>query len=83
MVWARILDTPGHVNFVEDVAPCLRLDSAVLVIDVVKGIQIRTERLINQAVLEEFPLTSIVNNLHRHMTSSIRTLSDRDVTRLD
>src|SRR5216117_1659008 len=40
----NILDTPGHVNFVDEVAASLRLaDGVVLIVDVVEGVQINTE----------------------------------------
>jgi U5 small nuclear ribonucleoprotein component len=33
------MDTPGHVNFVDEVASCMRLsDGIVLVVDVVEGV---------------------------------------------
>ncbi len=35
----NLLDTPGHVNFVDEVASCARLsDGLVLVVDVVEGV---------------------------------------------
>ncbi|DAA77560.1 TPA_exp: Uncharacterized protein A8136_6106 [Trichophyton benhamiae CBS 112371] len=62
----NIIDTPGHVNFVDEVAASLRLvDGVVLVVDVVEGVQINTEQIIKHAVLEDLPLTLIVNKLDR------------------
>ncbi|KAI1962955.1 hypothetical protein LOZ58_002579 [Ophidiomyces ophidiicola] len=62
----NILDTPGHVNFVDEVAASLRLvDGVVLVVDVVEGVQINTEQLIKYAVLEDLPLTLVVNKMDR------------------
>ncbi|MCJ1373112.1 hypothetical protein MMC20_004339 [Loxospora ochrophaea] len=62
----NILDTPGHVNFVDEVAASLRLvDGVVLVVDVVEGVQINTEQIIKYAVLEDLPLTLIVNKMDR------------------
>ncbi|KAL9099063.1 MAG: hypothetical protein Q9163_005382 [Psora crenata] len=62
----HILDTPGHVNFVDEVAASLRLvDGVVLVVDVVEGVQINTEQIIRYAVLEDLPLTLIVNKMDR------------------
>lgn len=35
----NLMDTPGHVNFVDEVASCARLsDGIVLVVDVVEGV---------------------------------------------
>ena len=62
----NILDTPGHVNFVDEVAASLRLvDGVVLVVDVVEGVQINTEQIIKYAVLENLPLTLVVNKMDR------------------
>lgn len=62
----NILDTPGHVNFVDEVAASLRLvDGVVLIVDVVEGVQINTEQIIKYAVLEDLPLTLIVNKMDR------------------
>ncbi|MCJ1228404.1 hypothetical protein MMC12_005065 [Toensbergia leucococca] len=62
----NIMDTPGHVNFVDEVAASLRLvDGVVLVVDVVEGVQINTEQMIKYAVLEDLPLTLIVNKMDR------------------
>ncbi|KAL8826742.1 MAG: hypothetical protein Q9191_003610 [Dirinaria sp. TL-2023a] len=60
------LDTPGHVNFVDEVAASLRLvDGVVLVVDVVEGVQINTEQIIKYAVLEDLPMTLVVNKMDR------------------
>ena len=62
----NILDTPGHVNFVDEIAASLRLvDGVVLVVDVVEGVQINTEQIIKYAVLEDLPLTLVVNKMDR------------------
>lgn len=62
----NILDTPGHVNFVDEVAASLRLvDGVVLVVDVVEGVQINTQQIIKHAVLEDLPLTLIINKMDR------------------
>ena len=62
----NILDTPGHVNFVDEVASSLRLvDGVILVVDVVEGVQVNTEQIIKYAVLEDLPLTLIVNKMDR------------------
>lgn len=62
----NIIDTPGHVNFVDEVAASLRLvDGVVLVVDVVEGVNINTEQIIKYAVLEDLPLTLVVNKMDR------------------
>ncbi|KAF2118157.1 P-loop containing nucleoside triphosphate hydrolase protein [Lophiotrema nucula] len=62
----NILDTPGHVNFVDEVAASMRLvDGVILVVDVVEGVQVQTEQVIKHAVLEDLPLTLVVNKMDR------------------
>lgn len=62
----NLIDTPGHVNFVDEVASSVRLaDGVVLVVDVVEGVQANTEQVIKHAVLEDMPLTLVVNKMDR------------------
>ncbi|KAI0106690.1 P-loop containing nucleoside triphosphate hydrolase protein [Daldinia grandis] len=62
----NIIDTPGHVNFVDEVAAALRLvDGVALVVDVVEGVQVNTEQIIKHAVLEDIPMTLIINKVDR------------------
>lgn len=62
----NIIDTPGHVNFVDEVAASVRLaDGVVLIVDVVEGVQSNTEQIIKHAVLEDLPLTLVVNKIDR------------------
>ncbi|KAM5355193.1 hypothetical protein ACJ41O_001839 [Fusarium nematophilum] len=62
----NLIDTPGHVNFVDEVAASFRLvDGVCLVVDVVEGVQVNTEQIIRHAVLEDIPLTLIINKMDR------------------
>jgi U5 small nuclear ribonucleoprotein component len=62
----NIMDTPGHVNFADEVAASLRLaDGVVLVVDVVEGVQVNTEMIIKQAVLDDLPLVLVINKMDR------------------
>ncbi|KAF5023073.1 hypothetical protein F66182_4885 [Fusarium sp. NRRL 66182] len=62
----NLIDTPGHVNFVDEVAASFRLvDGVCLVLDVVEGVQVNTEQIIKHAVLEDIPLTLIINKMDR------------------
>ena len=37
----HLIDTPGHVNFVDEVAAAIRLvDGVILVVDVVEGVSV-------------------------------------------
>lgn len=62
----NIIDTPGHVNFADEVASAMRLvDGIVLVVDVVEGVQTQTELVIKHAILSETPLVLMINKMDR------------------
>jgi U5 small nuclear ribonucleoprotein component len=62
----NVMDSPGHVNFADEVACAMRLaDGVVLVVDVVEGVQINTEFIIKHAVLEDLPLVLVINKFDR------------------
>lgn len=62
----NIIDTPGHVNFVDEVASSIRLaDGVVLVVDVVEGVMINTEQIIKYAISENVPMTLVLNKVDR------------------
>lgn len=62
----NMIDTPGHVNFADEVAASLRaVDGVVLVVDVVEGVQASTELAIKHAVLAGLPLVLLINKMDR------------------
>jgi len=62
----NIIDTPGHVNFVDEVASSIRLaDGIVLVVDVVEGVMVNTEQIIKYAVTENIPMALVLNKVDR------------------
>ncbi|GHJ87314.1 hypothetical protein NliqN6_3716 [Naganishia liquefaciens] len=62
----NLMDTPGHVNFVDEVASCARLsDGIVLVVDVVEGVMSNTEAIIKHALLEGLPMVLVINKMDR------------------
>ncbi|KAJ3158771.1 U5 small nuclear ribonucleoprotein component [Geranomyces michiganensis] len=62
----NILDTPGHVNFSDEVTAAIRIcDGAVLVVDAVEGVMANTERMIRHLVSERIPFTLVVNKVDR------------------
>ncbi|KAK9464868.1 P-loop containing nucleoside triphosphate hydrolase protein [Lipomyces arxii] len=62
----NMIDTPGHVDFADEVAAALRLvDGVVMVVDVVEGVMINTRRVIQHAILEGLPLVLVVNKIDR------------------
>lgn len=62
----NIIDTPGHVNFLDEVVAGLRLaDGLVLVVDAVEGVMANTERIIQAAIREQLSITLVINKVDR------------------
>lgn len=62
----HLIDTPGHVNFVDEVASAMRLvDGVVVVVDVVEGVMVNTEAVIRHALQEGIKITLVVNKIDR------------------
>lgn len=62
----NILDTPGHKDFAEDTYRTLTaVDSVILVIDCVKGVEEQTERLMEVCRMRKTPVIIFVNKLDR------------------
>ncbi|KAJ7551293.1 hypothetical protein O6H91_06G009000 [Diphasiastrum complanatum] len=65
----NIMDTPGHVNFSDEMTAALRLaDGAVLVVDAVEGLMVNTERAIRHALQERLPIVVVINKVDRLIT---------------
>lgn len=62
----NIMDTPGHVNFSDEVTAALRIsDGAVIFVDAAEGVMLNTGRLINHAVQCRVPVTLCINKIDR------------------
>lgn len=62
----NILDTPGHQDFAEDTYRTLTaVDSAIVVIDVAKGVEAQTEKLVQVCRMRETPMIVFINKLDR------------------
>ena len=62
----NLLDTPGHEDFSEDTYRTLTaVDSALMVIDVAKGVEQRTEKLMDVCRLRATPVMTFINKLDR------------------
>ncbi|CAN1810135.1 110 kDa U5 small nuclear ribonucleoprotein component CLO [Linum perenne] len=65
----NIMDTPGHVNFSDEMSAALRLaDGAVLVVDAAEGVMVNTERAIRHAIQERLPIVVVINKVDRLIT---------------
>ncbi len=62
----NILDTPGHKDFAEDTFRTLTaVDSVIVVIDVAKGVETQTEKLVEVCRMRKIPIIVFINKLDR------------------
>jgi peptide chain release factor 3 len=62
----NILDTPGHQDFAEDTFRTLTaVDSAIVVVDVAKGVETQTEKLVKVCRMRKTPIMVFINKLDR------------------
>ena len=60
----NLLDTPGHRDFAEDTYRTLTaVDSVILVIDCVKGVEAQTERLMEVCRMRDTPVIIFINKM--------------------
>ncbi|MBW7848552.1 MAG: peptide chain release factor 3 [Bacteroidales bacterium] len=65
-VKVNILDTPGHQDFAEDTYRTLTaVDSVIVVIDVAKGVEPQTEKLVEVCRMRKTPIMVFINKLDR------------------
>ena len=71
----NLIDTPGEPSFVADALAALRVvDSAVVVVNAVTGVEVHTERLWKRAADEGLSRLLFVNMLDRERADFFRTL---------
>ncbi|MEW8432232.1 MAG: peptide chain release factor 3, partial [gamma proteobacterium symbiont of Ctena orbiculata] len=73
----NLLDTPGHEDFSEDTYRTLTaVDSALMVIDVAKGVEERTIKLMDVCRLRDTPILTFVNKLDREGRDPLEILDE-------
>jgi peptide chain release factor 3 len=73
----NLLDTPGHEDFSEDTYRTLTaVDSALMVIDVAKGVEERTVKLMEVCRLRDTPIMTFINKLDREGREPIDLLDE-------
>ncbi len=73
----NLLDTPGHEDFSEDTYRTLTaVDSAVMVLDSVKGVEAQTIKLLNVCRLRNTPIITFINKLDRDGRPPIELLDE-------
>lgn len=73
----NLLDTPGHEDFSEDTYRTLTAaDSALMIIDVAKGVEDRTVKLMEVCRLRDMPIMTFINKLDREGREPISLLDE-------
>ena len=73
----NILDTPGHKDFAEDTYRTLTaVDSVILVVDSMKGVEEQTERLMEVCRMRHTPVIIFINKLDREGRNSFELLDE-------
>ncbi|MEI6875127.1 MAG: peptide chain release factor 3, partial [Spirochaetota bacterium] len=75
----NLLDTPGHADFSEDTYRGLSaVDSALLIIDSVKGVEERTRRLCEVCRMRHTPIATFMNKLDREGKDPIELMDETE-----
>lgn len=62
----NLIDTPGHTNFLDEVASACRLaDGVILVVDVVEGVMCNTNQIIHHCIRQQLPIVLVLNKIDR------------------
>jgi peptide chain release factor 3 len=73
----NILDTPGHKDFAEDTYRTLTaVDSVIVVIDVAKGVEEQTEKLVKVCRMRNIPMMVFINKLDREGKDAFELLDE-------
>jgi len=73
----NILDTPGHKDFAEDTFRTLTaVDSVIVVIDVAKGVEEQTEKLVEVCRMRKIPMIVFINKLDREGKDAFELLDE-------
>ncbi len=73
----NLLDTPGHEDFSEDTYRTLTaVDSALMVIDIAKGVEERTIKLMDVCRLRATPITTFINKMDREGRDPMEVLDE-------
>ena len=73
----NILDTPGHKDFAEDTFRTLTaVDSVIVVIDVAKGAEAQTEKLVEVCRMRNIPMIVFINKMDREGKDAFELLDE-------
>ena len=76
----NILDTPGHKDFAEDTFRTLTdVDSVIVVIDVAKGVEEQTQKLVEVCRLRSIPMLVFINKLDREGKDAFDLMDELEI----
>ncbi len=76
----NILDTPGHKDFAEDTFRTLTaVDSVIVVIDVAKGVEEQTQKLVEVCRLRSIPILVFINKLDREGKDAFDLMDELEI----
>jgi U5 small nuclear ribonucleoprotein component len=62
----NFMDTPGHPNFCDEISAAFAIcDGVIVVVDIVEGIQLHTEKIIKAAMKENLDIILCINKIDR------------------
>ncbi len=77
----NLLDTPGHKDFSEDTyRTLLAADSAIMLIDVAKGVEERTKKLYEVCRYRKMPIFTIINKCDREGKNPLDLITEIEDT---
>jgi peptide chain release factor 3 len=77
----NLLDTPGHKDFSEDTYRTLvAADSAVMLIDVAKGVEERTKKLYEVCRYRNIPIFTFINKVDREGKAPLELIDEIETT---
>ncbi|MBE0432427.1 elongation factor G [candidate division WOR-3 bacterium] len=75
-VTINLVDTPGYADFIGEATSGIQaIDCAVIVVDAFGGIEVGTERLLEEITKRNIPVAFFVNKLNKENTDFQKTLS--------
>ncbi|NOZ34671.1 MAG: TetM/TetW/TetO/TetS family tetracycline resistance ribosomal protection protein [Chlorobi bacterium] len=73
----NLIDTPGHVDFTADIERSMRIiDSAILVISAVEGVQAHTETILEGLKQRHIPVIIFINKIDRIGSDYISVINE-------
>lgn len=75
-VMINLIDTPGYADFIGEAMSGIRaIDCALIVVDASGGVEVGTERILDEVTRRNIPVAFFVNKLNKENTDFEKTLS--------